>query len=83
MCYHNELTVETLQDVPRIVMDYLNERKIRRDHCERGCRELVQLNKRIDSFRMNSDRRTVLIDSSRRSAFSTAKFHSRTCWLAF
>ena len=39
----DELTVETLQDVPRIVKDYLNERKIRCDHYDRGCRELVQL----------------------------------------
>jgi hypothetical protein len=77
------LTVETLQDVPRIVMDYLNEQKIRCDHYDKGCRELVQLNKRIDIFKINSDRRTVLIDSSRRSAFSTTKFHSGTCWLAF
>ena len=39
----DELTVETLQDVPRIVKNYLNERKIRCDHHDRGCRELVQL----------------------------------------
>ncbi len=39
----DELTVETLQDVPRIVKDYLNERKIRCDHYGRGCRELLQL----------------------------------------
>ena len=39
----DELTVETLQDVPRIVKDYLNERSIRCDHYDRGCRELVQL----------------------------------------
>ena len=39
----DELTVETLQDVPRIVKNYLNERKIRCDHYDRGCRELVQL----------------------------------------
>ncbi len=39
----DELTVETLQDVPRIVEDYLNEQKIRCDHYDRGCRELVQL----------------------------------------
>ncbi len=39
----DELTVEMLQDVPRIVKDYLNERKIRCDHYDRGCRELVQL----------------------------------------
>ncbi len=39
----DELTVETLQDVPRIVKNYLNERSIRCDHYDRGCRELVQL----------------------------------------
>ena len=38
----DELTVETLQDVPRIVKNYLNELKIRCDHYDRGCRELVQ-----------------------------------------
>ena len=39
----DELTVETLAEVPRIVKTYLNERKIRCDYEERGCRELVQL----------------------------------------
>ncbi len=39
----DELTVETLQDVTRIVKNYLNERKIHCDHYDRGCRELVQL----------------------------------------
>ena len=39
----DELTVETLTDVPRIVTDYLNGRKIRCDYEDRGCRELVQL----------------------------------------
>ena len=39
----DELTVETLGEVPRIVMTYLNERKIRCDYEDRGCRELVQL----------------------------------------
>ena len=39
----DELTVETLAEVPRIVMNYLNERKIRCDHYDRGCRELMQL----------------------------------------
>ena len=37
------LTVETLAEVPRIVKTYLNERKIRCDYEDRGCRELVQL----------------------------------------
>ena len=39
----DELTVETLGEVPRIVKTYLNERKIRCDYEGRGCRELVQL----------------------------------------
>ena len=39
----DELTVETLTNVPRIVTDYLNRRKIRCDYEDRGCRELVQL----------------------------------------
>ena len=39
----DELTVETLAEVPRIVKNYLNELNIRCDHYDRGCRELVQL----------------------------------------
>ena len=39
----DELTVETLGEVPRIVKTYLNERKIRCDYEDRGCRDLVQL----------------------------------------
>ena len=39
----DELTVETWANVPRIVTDYLNGRKIRCDYEDRGCRELVQL----------------------------------------
>ena len=39
----DDLTVETLTDAPRIVTDYLNERNIRCDFEDRGCRELVQL----------------------------------------
>ena len=39
----DELTVETLNNVPRIVTDYLDERKIRCDYEDRGCRELAQL----------------------------------------
>ena len=39
----DELTVDTLGEVPRIVKTYLNERKIRCDYEGRGCRELVQL----------------------------------------
>ena len=41
--YADELTVETLAEVPRIVKTYLNERKIRCHYEDRGCRELVQL----------------------------------------
>ena len=39
----DDLNVETLTDAPRIVTDYLNERNIRCDYEDRGCRELVQL----------------------------------------
>ena len=39
----DELTVDTLGEVPRIVKTYLNERKIRCDYEDRGCRALVQL----------------------------------------
>ena len=39
----DELTIETLTDVPRIVTDYLDELNIRCDYYDRGCRELVQL----------------------------------------
>ncbi|CAB4043996.1 E3 ubiquitin- ligase NRDP1 [Paramuricea clavata] len=39
----DELSVETFAEVPRIVKNYLDERKIRCDHYDRGCRELVQL----------------------------------------
>ena len=39
----DELTVDTLAEVPRIVKTYLNERRIRCDYEDRGCRELVQL----------------------------------------
>ena len=39
----DELTVDTLTNVPRIVTDYLDERKIRCDYEDRGCRKLVQL----------------------------------------
>ena len=38
-----ELTVETLTQVPRIVTDYLSELNIRCDYFSRGCREFVQL----------------------------------------
>ena len=38
-----ELTIETLTQVPRIVADCLSELNIRCDYFSRGCRELVQL----------------------------------------
>ena len=41
----DDLSVDTLSDVPRIVTDYLDELSIRCDFYERGCRELVQLQK--------------------------------------
>ena len=47
----DELSVETLAEVPRIVKNYLDERKIRCDYYDRGCRELVQLqnlNRHVD-----------------------------------
>ena len=39
----DDLTVETLTVVPRIVQDYLDELNIRCDYYDRGCQELVQL----------------------------------------
>ena len=39
----DELTVETVANVPRIVTHYLSEQKICCDYKNRGCRELVQL----------------------------------------
>ena len=39
----DELTVETVANVPRIVTDYLSEQKICCDYKNRGCPELVQL----------------------------------------
>ena len=39
----DELSVETLTEVPRIVKNYLDELNIRCDYYDRGCRELVQL----------------------------------------
>ena len=38
-----DLTVESLADVPRIVRNLLSEQRIRCDHYERGCEEIVQL----------------------------------------
>ena len=39
-----ELTVETLTQVPRIVTDYLSELRICCDYSSRGCREVMLLN---------------------------------------
>lgn len=38
-----ELTIQTIKQPPRIVMDYLCELKIRCDYAERGCQEFVPL----------------------------------------
>ena len=38
-----ELTLETLNKAPRILMDYFSELKIRCDYFSRGCLEFVQL----------------------------------------
>ena len=40
---NQDLTVESLADVPRIVRNLLSEKRIRCDHQERGCEEIVQL----------------------------------------
>ena len=40
---NQDLTVESLADVPRIVRNLLSEKRIRCDHHERGCEEIVQL----------------------------------------
>ncbi|CAB3990982.1 E3 ubiquitin- ligase NRDP1 isoform X2 [Paramuricea clavata] len=38
-----DLTVESLADAPRIVRNLLSEQRIRCDHHERGCEEIIQL----------------------------------------
>ena len=38
-----DLTVESLSDAPRILRNLLSEQRIRCDHHERGCQEIVQL----------------------------------------
>ena len=38
-----DLTVESLADAPRILRNLLSEQRIRCDHHERGCEEIVQL----------------------------------------
>ena len=40
---NQDLTEESLADVPRIVRNLLSEQSIRCDHHERGCEEIVQL----------------------------------------
>ena len=40
---NQDLTVESLADAPRIVRNLLSEKRIRCDHHERGCEEIVQL----------------------------------------
>ena len=40
---NQDLTVESLAEAPRIVRNLLSEQKIRCDHDERGCQEIVQL----------------------------------------
>ncbi len=42
-CCNQDLTVESLADAPRILRNLLSEQKIRCDHHERGCQEIVQL----------------------------------------
>ena len=42
-CCKEDLTVETLADAPRIFQNLLSEQRIRCDHHERGCQEIVQL----------------------------------------
>ena len=40
---NQDLTVESLADAPRIVRNLLSEKRIRCDHHERGCEEIIQL----------------------------------------
>ena len=40
---NEDLTVESLAEAPRIVRNLLSEQRIRCDHDERGCQEMVQL----------------------------------------
>ena len=42
-CCNQDLTVETLADAPRIFKNLLSEQRIRCDHHDRGCEEIVQL----------------------------------------
>ncbi|XP_028403738.1 uncharacterized protein LOC114526352 [Dendronephthya gigantea] len=40
---NEDLTIESLADAPRILRNLLSEQRIRCDHHERGCQEIVQL----------------------------------------
>ena len=42
-CCNQDLTVETLADVPRFFKNLLSEQRIRCDYHKRGCQEIVQL----------------------------------------
>ena len=42
-CCNQDLTVESLADVPRFFKNLLSEQRIRCDHHKRGCQEIVQL----------------------------------------
>ena len=42
-CCNQDLTVESLAVAPRILRNLLSEQRIRCDHQERGCQEIVQL----------------------------------------
>ena len=42
-CCNQDLTEETLADAPRFLRNLLSEQRIRCDHHERGCQEIVQL----------------------------------------
>ena len=42
-CCSQDLTVESLADAPRFFKNLLSEQRIRCDHHERGCQEIVQL----------------------------------------
>ena len=40
---NQELSVESLTDAPRVVRNLLSEKRIKCDHHERGCKEILQL----------------------------------------
>ena len=42
-CCNEDLTEETLADAPRFLRNLLSEQRIRCDHHERGCQEIVEL----------------------------------------